>query len=140
LNGAGRRSIYTKLTIMEPPRLLALFNQPAPKIPTGTRDVTNTPAQSLALLNDPFVKQQAEAWTRKLMTNQQVSIAARIESMFVAAYGRPPTATELNRWDVSIQELARLHNVEAKAVMQSETVWQDAAHAIFNTKEFIYLR
>lgn len=140
LNGAGRRSIYTKLTIMEPPRLLALFNQPAPKIPTGTRDVTNTPAQSLALLNDPFVKQQAEAWTRSLMTDQQVAIAARIESMFVAAYGRPPTATELNRWDVSIQELARLHNVDAKAVMQSETVWQDAAHAIFNTKEFIYLR
>src|SRR5207244_10227374 len=67
LDGDGRRSIYTKITIMEPPRLLALFNQPTPKIPTGKRDVTTTPSQSLTLLNDPFVIGQAEHWARRLV-------------------------------------------------------------------------
>jgi len=62
LDGLGRRSIYTRITIMEPPRFLATFNQPAPKIPTGRRDISNTPTQSLALLNDPFVTNQAEVW------------------------------------------------------------------------------
>ena len=55
VDGDGRRSIYTKVTIMEPSRLLATFNAPDPKIPTGQRDVSNTPAQSLTLLNDEFV-------------------------------------------------------------------------------------
>jgi hypothetical protein len=71
LDGDGRRSIYTKQTIMEPPRLMALFNQPAPKIPTGKRDVTSTPGQSLALLNDPFVVQQAQFWAQRLITEDQ---------------------------------------------------------------------
>ena len=55
LDGDGRRSIYLKMTVMEPSKLLATFNQPKPKIPTGRRDVTNVPAQALALLNNPFV-------------------------------------------------------------------------------------
>ena len=59
LDGDGRRSIYLKMTVMEPSKLLATFNQPKPKIPTGRRDVTNVPAQALALLNDPFVAGQA---------------------------------------------------------------------------------
>lgn len=140
LNGNGRRSIYTKLTIMEPPRLLALFNQPPPKIPTGTRDVTNTPAQSLALLNDPFVKQQAEAWARKLIAQPHGSVAARVNAMFLAAYGRPPASSETSRWEESIRELTQLHQLGADQVLQSHAVWLDVAHAIFNTKEFIYVR
>ena len=53
VDGDGRRSIYTMMTIMEPPRFLATFNQPSPKVPTGKRDVTNTPLQSLALIERP---------------------------------------------------------------------------------------
>jgi Protein of unknown function (DUF1553) len=40
LDGHGQRSIYTTMTLMEPPRLLALFNQPVPKLTVGRRDVS----------------------------------------------------------------------------------------------------
>ncbi len=66
IDGLGRRSLYIKLTIMEPPRFLATFNQPPPKIPTGRRDVTSVPAQALALLNDPFVIGQARFWGERI--------------------------------------------------------------------------
>src|SRR5581483_2480373 len=66
IDGRGRRSLYTKLTIIEPPRFLGTFNQPPPKIPTGRRDVTSVPAQALALLNDPFALEQSRYWGDRL--------------------------------------------------------------------------
>jgi hypothetical protein len=140
LDGNGRRSIYTKITIMEPPRLLALFNQPEPKIPTGERDVTNTPAQSLALLNDPFVEQQAEHWAKRLVEIGHSTPQARISDMCEAALGRPATDEELARWSVMVDDLAALHNVAPEALMGSVVVWKDIAHTIFNLKEFLYTR
>ena len=140
LDGDGRRSLYIKSTIMEPPRFLALFNQPDPKIPTGRRDVTNTPAQSLALLNDPFVTGQAEQWAHALVGRPHSTPADRINFMFQVAYGRTPASDELTRWSAAVSDLAVLHKVDPGEVMNNTTVWADLAHALFNTKEFIYLR
>jgi hypothetical protein len=140
LDGEGRRSLYTKITIMEPPRLLALFNQPTPKIPTGRRDLTNTPAQSLALLNDEFVTSQAEHWAARLIARPDETAAARLQHMFGTALGREATAEELIRWTGAVQDLAALHQVSPGECMTSLVVWKDAAHAVFNLKEFIYIR
>ena len=139
LDSDGRRAIYTKITIMEPPKFLSLFNQPEPKIPTGKRDVTNTPAQSLALLNDPFVKGQAEHWARRLVATQHASVEARLSDMFQAAFGRDTTTDESQRWTDAVSDLASLHQVEETEVLSHLALWQDIAHAIFNTKEFVYV-
>jgi len=150
LDSDGRRSIYIKMTIMEPPRLLATFNQPAPKIPTGRRDVTNVPAQALALLNDPFVVDQAEYWARQLIGASHYSAShaspeQRLTVMFRAAFSRDPSQKELVRWNKAIAELAHLYdrnpgNAPHGGMMNSLEVWKDVAHAIFNTKEFLYVR
>jgi hypothetical protein len=140
LDGNGRRSIYTRITIMEPPRFLALFNQPKPKIPTGRRDSTNTPSQSLALLNDPFVISMAKFWANQMVTEDDDSIRGRIGTMFQRAYGRAADKSELERWQHAVMELAGLHEVAGADILKSELVWQDIAHAIFNTKEFIYIK
>ncbi len=140
LDGLGRRSLYTKITIMEPPRFLATFNQPAPKLPTGRRDVSNTPAQSLTLLNDPLVAHLAEAWTARLLATSDRSVAMRITDMFRVALGREPTPQECERWSAAAFDLARLHGASESEVLSSAAVWQDLAHAMFNAKEFIYLR
>ena len=55
------------MTLMEPPRILAVFNQPIPKLTTGRRDVTNVPNQALALLNDPFVIEMARQWSERVL-------------------------------------------------------------------------
>lgn len=140
LDGEGRRSLYTKITIMEPPRFLATFNQPEPKIPTGKRDISTTPAQSLALLNDPFVAGQAEYWAQRLVAQGHVSPDERLQAMFASAFGRPPTAAEIERWRAAVADLAALHGAANDDVLRSVPVWKDVAHALFNTKEFIYIR
>jgi hypothetical protein len=42
------------MSIMQPPEFLVGFNLPDLKIPSGRRDQTNVPAQSLILLNHPL--------------------------------------------------------------------------------------
>lgn len=140
LDGLGRRSLYTKITIMEPPKLLASFNQPNPKIPTGQRDVTNVPAQALALLNDPFVHGQAAHWAKQLTAASHATVQDRLAAMFRVALGREPSQPELARWSAAVTELAVLHGTPADSILKSEVVWKDLAHAVFNLKEFLYVR
>ena len=140
LDGQGRRSIYTKVTIMEPPKFLALFNQPPPKIPIGARDVTNTPAQALTLLNDPLVSQQAEVWGAALVKQNHATVEVRVGEMFAIAFGRPPSDEESERWAAAARDMAQLHGLPAENILSSQAVWKDMAHALFNTKEFIYVR
>ncbi|MCP3692374.1 MAG: DUF1553 domain-containing protein, partial [Planctomycetaceae bacterium] len=140
LDGNGRRSLYTKVTIMEPPKFLLTFNQPKPKIPTGKRDVTNTPIQALTLLNDPFVREQAHVWGKRLAAIESVDVRGRIRRVFQVAYARDPGPMEILRWEKAVHDLARLHGVSDGKLLTSNEVWTDVAHAVFNTKEFIYVR
>jgi hypothetical protein len=140
LDGDGRRSLYIKLTLMEPPRFLATFNQPPPKIPAGRRDLTNVPAQALALLNDPFVLGQARLWGGRLAAGRPEPVVVRLNSMFLSAFGRPPRPDELGRWTGLVDDLARGCGVAPQDVPASASVWSDVAHTLFNTKEFLYLR
>ena len=140
LDGLGRRSIYTKVTIMEPPRFLATFNQPAPKIPAGRRDITTTPAQSLTLLNDPFVAGQADYWASRLIQQSDTTIESRLQQMFVKALGREASSEELSRWSEAARDFASEEKVPEQEVLLSQSVWQTMAHAMFNTKEFLYVR
>ncbi|MCE9533955.1 MAG: PSD1 and planctomycete cytochrome C domain-containing protein [Planctomycetes bacterium] len=140
LDGDGRRSIYTKMTLMEPPKFLALFNQPIPKVTVGRRDVTNVPDQALALLNDPFVIGQAEFWGKRLIADKASSADERIRSIFLTALGRPPNDAELDRFCSLANQLAELRKVPAADLLTSQAVWQDVAHAVLNLKEFIYVR
>ncbi len=137
LDGLGRRSVYIKNNLMESPQFLGAFNFPGGKVATGRRDVTNVPAQALALLNDPFVLQQAEVWAQRLMTRTDQTLPARMDAMFVTALNRPPRDVERTRFAQAITQFAELHQVSSDQVLNSVAVWKDAAHALFNLREFI---
>jgi hypothetical protein len=137
LDGNGRRSIYIKVTLMEAPKFLEVFNFPGGKVCQGRRDVTNTPAQALAMLNDPFVHNQAEVWAKKLVERKNDTVARRLESMFPAAVNRAPSAAERERFERFITQLAETHGERPDGILASAAVWRDAAHAMFNLQEFI---
>ncbi len=139
VDGDGRRSVYIKSNLMEGPKFLEAFNFPGGKVAQGRRDVTNVPAQALALLNDPFVLQQADVWAQKLVARPEESLDARLDTLFLTALGRLPTSDEHLRLQQAIQQLGELHNVSPGEVLKSQAVWKDLAHAMFNTKEFIYI-
>jgi hypothetical protein len=124
---------------MEPPRFLAVFNFPGGKVTQGRRDVTNVPAQALALLNDPFVVQQADLLAVRLASRPGGSARSRVEELFRTALGRPPTAEEGSRMEAAVWQLAGLHGVSKGEIAVSRAVWRDVAHAVFNLQEFIFI-
>ena len=139
LDGHGRRSVYIKNNLMEAPRFLSAFNTPGGKVSQGRRDSTNVPAQALALLNDPFVLQQSEVWADKLIAQTGESVESRIEAMFETGLGRPPTSDERQRFVQASLQFAELEQVTAADILKNRNVWKNMAHAMLNTKEFIYI-
>lgn len=140
VDGHGRRSIYLKMTIMEPPKFLAAFNQPSPKIPTGRRDASNVPIQALALLNDPLVAGQAEYWAKQLVQQPHKTVRDRLDEMFLRAFARTATKDEIELWTAALEDFASDGVDDHAALLKDTAAWTRAAHAMFNTKEFIYVR
>jgi len=140
LDGDGRRSIYVKVTRHEGSRFLETFDFPNPTVARGNRDSTNVPPQALALLNDPFVLDQAGFWAEQLIAQKAADPAARLDLMFRTALGRMPDDAERARFTSLANEVASLHKVPPEKLMDSQAVWKDVAHALFNLKEFVYVR
>jgi hypothetical protein len=131
----SRRSIYlpVRRTALNP--FLGVFDAPKPFTTTGGRDSTNVPAQSLALLNDPFVVECARHWADRLVAeNADADAESRIRRMFVTALTRPPQPFELSA------SRGYVTNGTGAPVLRDAGPWADLAQSLFNLKEFIYLR
>ena len=126
LDGESRRSIYLQIrrNFLNP--FMLAFDMPSPFSAMGRRSISNVPAQSLVLMNDPFVHEQAGHWATKLLTLD--SDQTRIETAYRQAFARPPSSEESQRL------LAFLS--ESKDPKQA---WTDLCHILFNKKEFIFL-
>jgi hypothetical protein len=138
LDGDGRRSVYLEARRNYPQPLLIAFDQPKPVLTVGARNVTNVPAQSLMLLNDPFVVSQAEllsARVRSLPTPD-----ARIRTLWLWLFARPVTDVELARSIDFLKSHSAALGAAAEAWRNDPAVWNDFAHALINSKEFLYLR
>ncbi|MBU6302505.1 MAG: DUF1553 domain-containing protein [Verrucomicrobia bacterium] len=98
VNGdSPRRSLYLGVRRNDLNPLLTTFDFPMPASAVTRRDVTNVPAQSLTLLNDPFLIAQAgHLATRTLGTTPGSDPAPKIRALFEAALNRPPSDAELS--------------------------------------------
>ena len=134
LDGDGRRSVYLEMRRSFLPSFLRAFDMPNATEPIGTRQVTNVPAQSLALMNAPFVHEQAAAWARRI-TQSELSNKERIHHIHLKAFSRPATEKELDWAHRFIASMAEEYNTETT----DPKVWTDLCHLIYNRKDFIYL-
>jgi len=139
LDGEGRRSIYQEVrrNFLEP--MMLTFDRPIPFTTFGKRNVTNVPAQSLILMNDPFVIQQAEMMAKKIIEQPSLTLDERIEWVYKRAYARAPSPRELTEARAFMHMIAGMHGVKEQDILTTREVWKEYCHAVFNTKEFIYL-
>lgn len=129
-----RRSVYLTIRRNFLSPFLEVFDAPRPFSTLGRRDATNVPGQSLALLNDPFVIEQAERWAEAVLQVDEPA-AARVRRMFEQALGRPPDDHEAAASGTYLADLEREHGAD-----KDQLVWRDFAQSLFNLKEFIYVR
>ena len=135
LDGLGRRSLYATMSIMEPPKFLVAFDLPDLRLPSGKRNLTRVPTQSLLMLNDPLVSTLAKHWAAQLLKVPPTTPEARITAMFRRAYSRAPLPLEVEKWSTALRDFST-----AADLMHDEAAWTQLAHTIFNTQEFIHYR
>ena len=146
LDGQGRRSIYLSVrrNFLHP--MLLTFDMPIPFNSMGRRNVSNVPAQSLILMNDPFVVSQAELWAKQLLADPQWKtldpgqrIDARLQHVYLSAFCRPPNAGEKQRLSQFLQSQGEALNIPVAARADDVRIWKDLVHIVVNTKEFIFI-
>ncbi|GAB4466874.1 MAG: PSD1 and planctomycete cytochrome C domain-containing protein [Armatimonadaceae bacterium] len=129
LDGNGRRTIYLSVRRNFLSPFLLAFDFPTPFTTIGRRTVSNVPAQALALMNGEFVRQQAQVWAeRSLKDSPQFTPSQRVNTLYLQAFGRYPTDAERSAL------IGYLGN------RNDATAWADICHALFNVKEFVYVR
>jgi len=137
---AYRRSVYILARRNYHLSMLDVFDQPA----MGKNCVERRPSavvlQSLAMLNDEFVIEQARELARQVFPEKD-----RVGAAFARVLCRPPTEAERDTCDKFLEEQARQFRqavtgapplpveMERSAVMQ-------LCHVLLNTSEFLYAR
>ncbi|MEE2636186.1 MAG: PSD1 and planctomycete cytochrome C domain-containing protein [Acidobacteriota bacterium] len=140
VDGHGRRSIYQEIRRNAHNPFLEVFDLPKPATTRGQRDTTNVPAQSLTMLNSPFVIGQAAEWGRRLAEGEAGTINGRLDHMFIKALARTPTDTERRRIVGYLTTVASERETLPHLLLYDVGVWQDVAHSLFNLKEYLFIQ
>lgn len=137
VDGHGRRSLYLSVRRNFPEPFFQAFDFPNPHTSIGRRNVSNVPAQALAMLNNPLVVQQSRQWSERLLHEYpDAPLPDRITALYLQAYARLPTAEEIHL----AEEFLRSQLEEFKVDLNSPQPWADYCHLLWNSKEFIFIR
>ncbi|MEE3297765.1 MAG: DUF1553 domain-containing protein, partial [Planctomycetota bacterium] len=134
VDGNGRRSIYTEVRRNHLPAMLLAFDRPVPFMTMGKRVLSNSPAQALILLNDPFVHQQVDIWSKRLLAQDGLDDTALLRQAYGTAFHRAPRAVEVAAAVEFLKEQGRLYPQDSRV-----RAWKDLLHTLMNVKEFIFI-
>jgi len=120
------RSVYLPILRGIVPEILARFDFPEPSNVQGRRDTTNVPAQSLYMLNSPFVIEQSQQMAARL-AEEYDGDEDRIERAYLLCFNRPATASEVKH---------SLQYVSGAESDNSPGNWALFCQALFASSEF----
>jgi hypothetical protein len=125
----SHRTLYLPIIRDLLPETLMLFDFPDPSLIIGERPTTTIPAQSLYLMNNPFVISQAETLADTLLAGDGDDVE-KLTRAYRLCYSRPPAE----------QELANAHKFMANySKNQSRrATWTALCQALFAGAEFSY--
>ena len=129
-----RRSFYTFMQRSLLPPLMTTFDQCDTTLPCGQRDVSTVAPQALALLNNEFVHQRAEALATRL-TKPDGDERQQVRAIWQSILKREPDGEEANA--------AVAHVVIQQKRFKGENsqlhAWASLCVVLFNSNEFLYV-
>jgi hypothetical protein len=128
LDPSPRRSVYVPVLRNSICELFQVFDFPDSSMVVGRRDRSTVATQALFMLNDPFVRDQADAAAKLMMNDLPANDAAAIRLAFRRALGRAPSDAEM--------ELAG--EVLAEGRTAPERAWANLYHMLFASLDFRY--
>jgi hypothetical protein len=131
----NHRSVYLMTQRFQRHPFLALFDGPDTNTTTEQRRNSTVPLQALFLMNNPFVKEQAEGFARRVVRQSELP-DVRLELAFQSACGRNPTSLERERGARYITQ----YQANTRSAGPSEVeAWTSYARILLCANEFLYL-
>ncbi|HLY73666.1 MAG TPA: DUF1553 domain-containing protein, partial [Planctomycetota bacterium] len=146
------RSVYLPLLRCLVPQTLEVFDFAGQGMVTGSRDTTTVAPQALYLLNDPFVRREAQGLADRLLQAEDPDRIHRIQSAYRLTLDREATANEVHRAAayLSQYEEAVRGSVggrgetgtpgKAPAPDPTTQAWASFCQALLGSAEFRYVR
>jgi hypothetical protein len=134
-----RRSIYLVTRRAYNLTLLNVFDQPAMAINCLRRETSAVPLQSLVMLNDGFLAEQAEFLARRVEAKSPRSEEARVEMLFRVSLSRRPNSVELaTSRELLADQTQRALRAGASPDAAEHQALIQLCHTLLNTSEFLY--
>jgi hypothetical protein len=136
-----RRSVYMFHKRVIPHPLMELFDRPASLQSCGCRQETLVAPQALALLNDPFIRSQAEQFALRLV-HEREETSSRVRLAFETSLARPPEDGELaDACDfISARQAVRQQrDADAGQAEAYGAALADYCQVLFGLNEFLYI-
>ncbi len=134
MQDAKFRSIYLPIVRDEVPHSMEVFDFADASAVIGTREASNTASQALYMMNNPFVIQQSDAFSKRVAKDND-RVADQVRTAFLLAYGRPPTSGERSATAAFFQSFAPTTNYRSRG---NETL-SALCQSLFASAEFRYI-
>ncbi|MBM3786655.1 MAG: DUF1553 domain-containing protein [Acidobacteria bacterium] len=137
---ANRRSLYIAARRNYPHQLLQVFDFPTVQVNCTRRVNSATPLQSLTMMNDEFVVEQAEVLAGRLAETAAADTDGRIELAWRLTLGRPPEPEEVRaaKGHLEKQKQAYLF-ANAKPADAEISALTSLCQMLFAANEFLYI-
>ena len=121
-----RRSLYVQTARWKRSSYAMMFDAANPDTSTEKRDVSTIAPQALLLLNHPFIVEQAGHLAERLFRDVPRDEVIRIDRAYQLLFGRRATDGDIR---IARQVIAA----------GTDSGWQDWAHVLLCSNEFIYV-
>ena len=138
--GIWRRSVYLLARRYFPLAFLEAFDSPIMQTNCNRRMNSVSPLQSLTLMNDDFVVENADAFAKRVARLSNGNPEEQIEKAYLLALSRRPSREEAR---IAQAHLARQEELYLKSnaapVQAGEEALESFCHLLFMTNEFLYI-
>ncbi|MBS1826723.1 MAG: PSD1 domain-containing protein [Acidobacteria bacterium] len=143
-----RRGLYVHFQRTTPYPQLMNFDAPDSNVSCSRRRPSNTPLQSLNLLNDPVFHEAAQSLAARVLRERKGAFADRLELAFALTLGRTPDTMEKQRLSTYYDQQLGILSTEPAAVSKlappiesldpkEAAAWVGVSRVIMNLDEFI---
>jgi hypothetical protein len=136
---SNRRSVYLMTQRLQRHPFLALFDGPDTNASTDARQMSTVPLQALFLMNNPFVREQAEGLARRVLESS-AEPRCRVARAYALTFGRPPGEEEVDRALAYLDRYGRqLENMGVPFDRTDAEAWTSFARVLLSSNEFFYV-
>jgi hypothetical protein len=132
-----RRSVYLPVVRSAVYDVFQTLDFPDPSVPNGQRVATTVPTQALLLLNSALADQTAEAFAKAVLATE--GDEARVREAYRRAYGRAPTATELEKVLAYLKKSEEVADPKATRDERRFRAWRGLCRVLLASNEFVFV-